>query len=126
MTKFDGEKGISSADFFGGGPGSSGASRRSDNYDTGPDLAEIKDSVKQGVHKVAGRLSNIANGVMNSIQVSVIQACWYSALHTVRTRVIQYVCITRMKESDLELNVYMYDKYGLSNEHSTWFGIFWI
>ena len=42
------------------------------------------------------------------------------------TRVIQYVCITRMKESDLKLNVYMYDIYGLSNEHSTWFGIFWI
>ena len=71
ISKFEGQRGISSADFFGGGPGSSAAasSQRRDYYDSGPDLGDIKDSVKQGVHKVAGRLSNIASGVMNSIQV---------------------------------------------------------
>ena len=71
MEKFEGQRGISSADFFGGGPGSSSSSssRTRDYYDSGPDLGDIKDSVKQGVHKVAGKLSNIANGVMNTLQV---------------------------------------------------------
>lgn len=33
-----------------------------------PDLDDVKESVRQGVHKVAGRLSSIANDVMTSIQ----------------------------------------------------------
>ena len=72
MSKFEGQASISSADFFGGGPGSaSQQSGRNDYLDSGPDIDEIRASVRQGVNKVAGRLSNIANGVMNSIQVSV-------------------------------------------------------
>ena len=73
MSKFEGQASISSADFFGGGPGSSSSRQggRNDYLDQGPDLDEIRASVRQGVNKVAGRLSNIANGVMNSIQVSI-------------------------------------------------------
>lgn len=34
-----------------------------------PDLDEVRESVRQGVTKVAGRLGNIANNVMASLQV---------------------------------------------------------
>lgn len=34
-----------------------------------PDLDDVKESVRQGVTKVAGKLSSLANGVMSSIQV---------------------------------------------------------
>lgn len=66
LSKFEGSTGISSSDFFG-----NGAERgRSGDYGSGgPDLAEIKEGVKQGVTKVAGKLSSLANGMMNSLQV---------------------------------------------------------
>lgn len=32
------------------------------------DLEDVKESVRQGVTKVAGRISSLANGVMSSIQ----------------------------------------------------------
>lgn len=35
---------------------------------SGPDLDEVKESVRQGVTKVAGRLSSLASGVMTSLQ----------------------------------------------------------
>jgi len=34
-----------------------------------PDMDEVKESVRQGVSKVAGRLSNMASGMMNQLQV---------------------------------------------------------
>lgn len=37
------------------------------NFQT-PDLDDVKESVRQGVHKVAGRLSSLANDVMSSLQ----------------------------------------------------------
>lgn len=37
------------------------------NFQT-PDLDDVKESVRQGVHKVAGRLSTLANDVMSSLQ----------------------------------------------------------
>jgi len=43
------------------------------NYGSGPDFQDFKDGVKQGVTKVAGRLSNIASGVMNSLQVCIMK-----------------------------------------------------
>ena len=66
LSKFEGQNSISSADFYGNGPGSS---RRDDYYNTGPDLQDIRDGMKQSVTKVAGRLSNIANGIVSSLQV---------------------------------------------------------
>lgn len=43
-------------------------------YNTGvvnfqaPDMDDVKESVRQGVHKVAGRISSLANDVMSSLQ----------------------------------------------------------
>lgn len=34
-----------------------------------PDLDDVKESVRQGVTKVAGKLSSLANGMMSSFQV---------------------------------------------------------
>lgn len=36
-----------------------------------PDVDDIKESVRQGVTKVAGKLSSLASGVMSSLQVSI-------------------------------------------------------
>ena len=40
-----------------------------------PDLEDVKDSVRQGVSKVAGRLSNMASGVFTSLQVYSLTPC---------------------------------------------------
>lgn len=34
-----------------------------------PDLSGLKDGMREGVTKMAGKLSNIANNVVNTIQV---------------------------------------------------------
>lgn len=64
MARFEGSSSISSADFYG-----DSSSNRQQNYNSGPDFQDIKDGVKQGVTKVAGKLSTLANGVMSSLQV---------------------------------------------------------
>ena len=35
-----------------------------DNY-SAPDLEDVKESVRQGVHKVAGKLGSLANDLFN-------------------------------------------------------------
>lgn len=65
LSRFEGSNSISSSQFFGNEP----AGRK--NYsNNAPDLQDIKDGVRQGVTKVAGKLSNLASGVMSSLQVS--------------------------------------------------------
>lgn len=73
LSRFQGSRAISSSDYFSDGTsqGQGGGPR---GYNTGvvnfqtPDLDDVKESVRQGVHKVAGRLSNLANDVMSSLQ----------------------------------------------------------
>ena len=65
LRKLQGKDSISSDEVF-GRPRATG-SRRS-YISSGPDLQDIKDGVRQGITKVAGRLSHIATDVMSSIQ----------------------------------------------------------
>jgi ADP-ribosylation factor GTPase-activating protein 2/3 len=65
LSKYQGSSGISSADLFGTGEEvRSRGTARPTYYDDGPDLSDLK----EGVKNVAGRLSNLANGVFNSLQ----------------------------------------------------------
>ncbi|XP_077494031.1 ADP-ribosylation factor GTPase activating protein 3 isoform X1 [Amblyomma americanum] len=66
LARFEGSSSISSADYFGGGPGSSNVAHSSSM--SGPNLYEIREGVRDGVTKVASRLSSLANGVMSSLQ----------------------------------------------------------
>jgi len=75
LRKYEGSSSISSAELFGngstgrnGGGGGGGGGRSEYNGNTGSDLSDIKEGVRQGVTKVAGRLSSLANGVMTSLQ----------------------------------------------------------
>ncbi|XP_053397459.1 ADP-ribosylation factor GTPase-activating protein 2-like isoform X3 [Mercenaria mercenaria] len=68
LNKYEGSSSISSDDLFGTGNKSRKSGSSGGYYGSGPDFQDVKDSVKQGVSKVAGRLSNIASGVMSSLQ----------------------------------------------------------
>jgi ADP-ribosylation factor GTPase-activating protein 2/3 len=77
LQRFEGSSSISSSDYFNngqqparGGSSSSGGGGGYQPSMQSPDLDDMKESVRQGVTKVAGKLSNLANGVMNSFQVS--------------------------------------------------------
>lgn len=67
LSRFEGSTSISSADYFG---------RNEQTHQRGyissqlqpPDLEEVRESVKQSVTKVAGKLSSLASGVISSIQ----------------------------------------------------------
>jgi len=67
LNKFEGSSSISSDELFGSGPNRSSSS--SSSSFTRTDLSDIREGVRQGVTKVAGRLSNFASGVMSSVQV---------------------------------------------------------
>ncbi|XP_037069955.1 ADP-ribosylation factor GTPase-activating protein 2-like [Pollicipes pollicipes] len=66
INRFQGARGISSADYFGeaqpAARGGGGPMMQA------PDLEDVKESVRQGVTKVAGKLGTLANGVMSSLQ----------------------------------------------------------
>ncbi|RWS16508.1 ADP-ribosylation factor GTPase-activating protein 2-like protein [Dinothrombium tinctorium] len=65
LSRFEGSSSISSDDYFGR---KTDKSRQSSIAAT--NLYDIKEGVKDGVTKVAGKLSNLATGVMSSLQVS--------------------------------------------------------
>ncbi|KAL3267259.1 hypothetical protein HHI36_011392 [Cryptolaemus montrouzieri] len=62
LNRFQGSSSISSSEFFGNG--------RDDNPNNVQyyDVEEVKESVRQGVSKVAGKISSLANGMMSSLQ----------------------------------------------------------
>lgn len=70
LSRFQGSTSISSDMYFNREGGSGGMSRSSSAYSNvqAPDMDEVKESVRQGVNKVAGRLSGMAAGIMNQVQ----------------------------------------------------------
>ncbi|KAL5290821.1 ARFGAP2 family protein [Megaselia abdita] len=70
LSRFQGSNSISSSDYFGrnDGPANSQNNSHSSMNFNAPDMEDVKESVRQGVTKVAGRISNLANNVMSSIQ----------------------------------------------------------
>lgn len=73
LQRFEGSSSISSADYFGTGsstatsPTSSLSMRLSGGGGGVVDLDDVKESVRQGVHKVADRLSSLANAAVSSL-----------------------------------------------------------
>lgn len=65
LSRFEGSNSISSAELF----GREEMTGVNSTYQP-PDLDDVKESVKQGVTKVAGKLSSLANGMMSSFQVN--------------------------------------------------------
>lgn len=76
LTRFQGSNSISSDMYFnretaGGGGGGVGMSKSNSSYGynmQAPDMDDVKESVRQGVSKLGGRLSGMASGVMSQIQ----------------------------------------------------------
>jgi len=71
LSRFQGSNSISSDMYFNRETGAGGGMRQSQSYGSNfqaPDMDDVKESVRQGVTKVAGRLSGMASGVMSSIQ----------------------------------------------------------
>jgi len=72
LSRFQGSSSISSAEYFGRdeggrGGGAGGYGGAAANIQT-PDMEDVKESVRQGVSKVAGKLSYMASGVMTQLQ----------------------------------------------------------
>jgi len=69
LSYFEGATGFSSADYFMAGTGMGKSHPQSSAYNLQtPDLDDVKESVRQGVTKVASRLSSMANDLATNIQ----------------------------------------------------------
>ncbi|CAG0887135.1 unnamed protein product [Darwinula stevensoni] len=69
-SRFSGQSAISSDDYFGRETKAKGGSSSPGFNINAPDLDDVKESVRAGVTRVAGRLSTMANTVMSQLQVS--------------------------------------------------------
>lgn len=74
LNRFAGASSLSSDQFFGredsrpGGRGGGNYSAAASNLMAGANLYDMKEGVKEGVTRVAGRLSNLASDLMSSVQ----------------------------------------------------------
>ncbi|ODN06516.1 ADP-ribosylation factor GTPase-activating protein 2 [Orchesella cincta] len=71
LSRFEGKSSISSSEYFGtGDPRGAGATDSGTTLQAlqSVDLDDVKESFRQGVTKVAGRLGTLANGMMSSFQ----------------------------------------------------------
>ncbi|XP_011501996.1 PREDICTED: ADP-ribosylation factor GTPase-activating protein 2 [Ceratosolen solmsi marchali] len=72
LRRFEGSSSISSADYFGTGQSNATSPTSSLSMNIGGrggvDFDDVRESVRQGVNKVAGRISSLANAAVNSIQ----------------------------------------------------------
>ncbi|XP_055315557.1 ADP-ribosylation factor GTPase-activating protein 2 [Sitodiplosis mosellana] len=68
LAKFQGSNSISSAEYFGDNISNASSRGLSDIHYSGPDLEDVRESVRNGVTKVAGRLSSTFSGMMSSLQ----------------------------------------------------------
>ena len=73
LNMFAGASSLSSDQFFGreergGNSGSGGASSSARDLIAGANLYDMKEGVKEGVTRVAGRLSNLASDFMSQVQ----------------------------------------------------------
>ena len=66
LNRFQGSSSISSAEYFGRQEVAPGRGLQT------PDMEDVKESVRQGVSKVAGRLSNMASGALTQLQVHLL------------------------------------------------------
>jgi len=68
LNRFQGSNSISSDMYFNRETSNMSKSQSYTSNLQAPDMEDVKESVRQGVTKVAGRLSGMASGVMNQIQ----------------------------------------------------------
>jgi ADP-ribosylation factor GTPase-activating protein 2/3 len=72
MTRFENSTSISSDDYFGNGTSNANRGNNQAGYNLSsyaPDMAFLKQDLKDGVSRVAGRLSSMASNVMTQFQV---------------------------------------------------------
>jgi len=69
LSRFQGSASISSDMYFNRETSGGSTGSRASGYNVqAPDMEDVKESVRQGVSKLGGRLSGMASGVMNQIQ----------------------------------------------------------